>query len=170
MRCIALHKAPGHAFRLYPRLSTLLRELAPGDRAHPQPRGAGSRVPAWVAGVPVRIHGEHGRDVGDLDGSSARYQRVRRLYRPFVTHYVALSRDLERYLRERHRRAGGADRPDLQRRRHRALSSRASGRARRIDGCPFQGRDHWLVGTVGRMQAVKDQTNLARAFVAAHRG
>ncbi len=57
-------------------------------------------MPAWLAGVPVRVHGEHGRDVGDLDGSNRKYQRVRRLYRPFVSHYVALSRNLADYLRE----------------------------------------------------------------------
>jgi len=36
-----------------------------------------------------------------------------------------------------------------------------------IEGCPFNGADHWLVGTVGRMEAVKDQINLAQAFVRA---
>jgi hypothetical protein len=29
VRCVALHKAPGHAVRLYPRLVALLRELKP---------------------------------------------------------------------------------------------------------------------------------------------
>jgi hypothetical protein len=38
-----------------------------------------------------------------------------------------------------------------------------------IDGCPFKEPDLWLVGTVGRMETVKDQTNLAAAFVAAVR-
>jgi sugar transferase (PEP-CTERM/EpsH1 system associated) len=36
-----------------------------------------------------------------------------------------------------------------------------------IDGCPFDPGRHWLVGTVGRMQTVKDQPTLARAFVRA---
>jgi len=36
---------------------------------------------------------------------------------------------------------------------------------RPIAGCPFDPSKHWLVGTVGRMQAVKDQVMLARAFV-----
>ena len=34
-----------------------------------------------------------------------------------------------------------------------------------IPGCPFNDAGLWLVGTVGRMQTVKDQTNLAHAFV-----
>ena len=85
-------------------------------------------VPAWAAGVPVRIHGEHGRDMLDLHGANRKYQWVRRLYRPFVTHYIALSRDLERYLCANvgvPRRARGAD---LQRRRRVALPA---GRDRR---------------------------------------
>ena len=38
---------------------------------------------------------------------------------------------------------------------------------RSIEGCPFNGQSTWLIGTVGRMQVVKDQTLLARAFVRA---
>jgi len=34
-----------------------------------------------------------------------------------------------------------------------------------IAGCPFDPARHWLVGSVGRMQAVKDQTTLVRAFL-----
>src|SRR5690606_1372840 len=34
-----------------------------------------------------------------------------------------------------------------------------------IPGCPFDPARHWLVGTVGRMQAVKNQTLLVDAFV-----
>jgi sugar transferase (PEP-CTERM/EpsH1 system associated) len=40
-----------------------------------------------------------------------------------------------------------------------------NGRKAPVD-CPFK-EDLWLVGTVGRMQAIKDQTNLAEAFVLA---
>ena len=36
-----------------------------------------------------------------------------------------------------------------------------------ITGCPFQRPAHWLVGTVGRMAPVKNQTLLAHAFVRA---
>src|SRR5438034_936079 len=34
-----------------------------------------------------------------------------------------------------------------------------------IEDCPFQAPEHWLVGTLGRMEAVKDPMNLAKAFV-----
>ncbi|HEY7945139.1 MAG TPA: TIGR03088 family PEP-CTERM/XrtA system glycosyltransferase [Casimicrobiaceae bacterium] len=168
VRCIALHKGPGHAVRLYPRIVALLRELGPAIVHTRNLAALEAVVPAWLAGVAARVHGEHGRDVGDLDGSRVRYQRVRRVFRPFVTRYIALSPDLEGYLRERI----GVPAARIEQIYNGVDTGRfrpaAGGRAP-IDGCPFQDADRWLVGTVGRMEAVKDQANLARAFVGALR-
>lgn len=95
---IALDKPPGHALWIYPALFRLFRQLRPAIVHSRNLAALEVVVPAWAAGVPVRIHGEHGRDVGDLDGSNKKYQWLRRIYRPFVTHFIALSRDLEHYL------------------------------------------------------------------------
>ena len=162
----ALDKPPGHGFRIYPRLFRLFRALKPAIVHSRNLAALEATVPAWLAGVPVRVHGEHGRDVGDLDGTSVKYQSVRRLYKPFVNHYVALSRDLESYLTQRiavprSRIAQLYNGVDV--RRFQVASPRRSA----ISGSPFNDPALWLVGTVGRMQAVKDQTNLAHAFVAA---
>lgn len=165
VECLALHKPPGHGARLYPRLWRLMRERRPAIVHTRNLAALEMQVAAWAARVPVRIHGEHGRDVGDLDGSSRRYQRVRRVYSPFVSRYVALSKDLAAYLTERvgidERRVAqiynGVD----------AQRFVPAPQAVPIAGCPFAAPAHWLVGTVGRMQAVKDQTLLARAFVRA---
>jgi sugar transferase (PEP-CTERM/EpsH1 system associated) len=162
---IALGKGPGHAIRLYPRLHALFRKLRPAIVHTRNLAALEVAVPAWSSGVPVRLHGEHGRDVGDLDGSNRKYQRVRRLYRPFVTHQVALSRDLARYLVER----VGVPRAKVTQLYNgvdAALFAPAGQRAA-IPGCPFAGAGLWIVGTVGRMQAVKDPQNLVRAFVRA---
>ncbi len=163
---VSLHKAPGHGVWQYPRLYRLFRQLRP-DIVHSRNLAALEvQVPAMAARVPVRIHGEHGRDVGDLDGSNVTYQRVRRLYKPFVHHYVALSRDLADYLvhkvavsRERITQAyNGVDTTHF---------CPAPGGPQSIPGCPFDPARHLLVGTVGRMQTVKDQLTLAHAFVQA---
>lgn len=162
---VALEKPPGHGFWLYPKLYRLFKQLKPAIVHTRNLAALEATVPAWAAGVPVRIHGEHGRDVGDFDGSNLRYQRLRRLYRPFVTYYLALSRDLADYLKHRIRIPevkvaqvyNGVD----SRRFHPADGHQP------IPGCPFAGPDQWLVGTVGRMQTVKDQVTLARAFVRA---
>ncbi|MEO8304487.1 MAG: TIGR03088 family PEP-CTERM/XrtA system glycosyltransferase [Betaproteobacteria bacterium] len=163
---VALGKPPGHAFKLYPRLYALFRELRPAIVHSRNLAALETVVPASAAGVRVRIHGEHGRDMGDLDGSSRKYQWVRRAYRPFVSHYIALSRDLERYLCTKvgvapERVAQIYNGVDAARFRP-PESSRVP-----IDGCPFRNRETWLVGTVGRMEAVKDPLNLVRAFIQA---
>ena len=163
---IALNKPPGQGIWLYPRLYRLFRNLRPAI-VHSRNLGAlEAQVPAWAARVPVRIHGEHGWDIGDLDGSSRRYRRVRRLYRPFVSRYIALSRDLASYLQNAvHVPASHITQAyngvDLMRF-HASSLDRAP-----ISGCPFDPSQHWIIGTVGRMSAVKDQLMLARAFVLA---
>lgn len=161
----ALKKPPGHVLWIYPQLFRLFRRLRPAI-VHSRNLGALEVViPAWAAGVPVRIHGEHGRDVGDLDGSSKKYQWVRRIYRPFVTHFIALSRDLEHYLTSK----VGIPQARIQQIYNGVDDQRfhPSKTRQPINGCPFNELTHWLVGTVGRMQTVKDQTTLARAFIRA---
>jgi sugar transferase (PEP-CTERM/EpsH1 system associated) len=161
-----LGKETGHLVSLYPRLFRLFRGLRPAI-VHTRNMAALEAVaPAWAAGVPVRIHGEHGWDTADLDGSSARLRWVRRGYSPLVTGYVALSQHLEDYLQ---RRVG------IRRERITQLYNgvdtsrffvRPGGSARTTD-CPFRDPGLWLIGTVGRMEKVKDPVNLARAFVRA---
>ena len=164
VRCVALHKGPGHGFRLYPALYRLFRELRPAIVHTRNLAALEASLPAALAGVPARIHGEHGRDVGDLDGSSLRYRRLRRLYRPFVHEYVALSRDLERYLVD----AVGIPTARVSQIYNGVDAARFAPGTARVPDCPFRG-DEWLVGTVGRLAAVKDQVTLAEAFVRAAR-
>jgi sugar transferase (PEP-CTERM/EpsH1 system associated) len=163
---IALQKPPGHAYKLYPRLFRLFRELRPAIVHSRNLAALETVVPAWAAGVPIRIHGEHGRDMLDLHGANRKYQWVRKLYRPYVTQYIALSRDLERYLCANvgvpaarvEQIYNGVD----------ALKFRpAEGGRGPIEGCPFRDPRLWLVGTVGRMDPVKDPLNLVRAFIQA---
>ena len=163
---IALNKPPGHGIWLYPRLYRLFRQLRPAVVHSRNLAALEVQVPAWAAGVPVRIHGEHGREVGDLDGSNRKYQRLRRVYRPFVNHYLALSRDLADYLTE-----CVAVPPARVTQVYNGVDSQhfhpAAGDPPPIPGCPFAAPAHWLVGTVGRMQPVKDPLNLARGFIRA---
>ena len=163
---ISLRKPPGHGVWQYPKLFKLFRRLRPHIVHSRNLAALEVQAPAWAAGVPVRIHGEHGRDVGDLDGSNLTYQRVRRFYRPFITHYVALSRDLADYLVHKvHVPASNMTQAyngvDTE-----GFCPAAFG-PKPISGCPFDPAQHWLVGTVGRMQSVKDQVMLAHAFVQA---
>lgn len=160
---IALNKPPGHLLPLYPKLYRIFRQLAPAIVHTRNLAALEAVVPAFAAGVPVRIHGEHGREGGDVNPGSTKYRWLRRIYSPFVRHYIALSKDLERYLTHT---VGTAEKRVTQIYNgvdctlfHPAAQRQA------IAGSPFNDAGLWLVGTAGRMQAVKDQTNLARAFV-----
>lgn len=159
-------KAPGKDPAHYVRLWRVLRALRP-DILHTRNLSAIEAVLiGWLAGVPVRIHGEHGRDVFDLDGSNARYNRLRRLARPFVHRYLTVSRDLQNWLIE----AIGVDAQrvtqiyngvDKQRFRLPGPDARAV--------LPAALRDGFVVGSVGRMVGVKDYPTLVSAFIAASR-
>ena len=162
---VSLHKPPGSTRHIFPQLWRLFRALRPAVVHTRNLAAIDCQIPAWAAGVPVRIHGEHGRDVGDLDGSNRKNQWNRRLLRPFVQHWVALSHDLAGTLTgpvgvpaaQVSRICNGVD--------SERFAPPAGGRAP-IPGCPFGDHGQWLVGTAGRMQTVKNQTLLAQAFVA----
>jgi sugar transferase (PEP-CTERM/EpsH1 system associated) len=163
---VELAKPPGHLLRHYPKLAKIFKRMQPAI-VHTRNLGAlEATVPAWIAGVPVRIHGEHGWDIDDIRGASSKQRLVRRLYRPFVSTYVALSDHLRTYLVDRVGVRPAAvvnicNGVDTQR------FKPSSAERSAIAGSPFTARDLWLVGTVGRLAAVKDQVNLARAFVRA---
>lgn len=162
---LALNKPAGHAIPLYPKIVRLLRQRRP-DVIHTCNLAGLEVVPlAWLARVPRRIHAEHGWDVHDLCGDNPRYARVRRLYRPFVSHYLSVSNELDSYLgraigvppRRRSLVANGVD--------TQLFRPRAAAAVAWPPELPFQPGVHWIIGTVGRMQAVKNQPLLARAFV-----
>ena len=160
----ALHKPPGNSPLTQFKLWSLFRRLRP-DIVHTRNIAAlEATLPAALAGVPVRIHGEHGRDAADPDGTNVKRQLIRRLYRPFVHQYITVSRDLESYLEQKVRVEpsriaqiyNGVDS---------ALFHPAGERRDEVPQPGFSGPEHVVIGTVGRMQDVKDPLNLARAFV-----
>jgi sugar transferase (PEP-CTERM/EpsH1 system associated) len=161
---IELNKPPGHAIPLYPRIFKLLRQLKP-DVVHTCNLAALEIVPiAWLAGVPKRIHAEHGWDTHDHNGSNPRYRKLRKFYKPFVSHYVAVSKDIDQYLQHaigvpRNRRSLIANGVDTD------FFAPANNTPTPVTGCPFTPRQQWIAGTVGRLQTVKNQPFLARAFV-----
>lgn len=158
---IALNKPPGQGLWLYPRVYRLLRELRPAV-VHTRNLGAMEfQLPAWAARVPLRVHSEHGWDTNDVGGVSRTNQRLRRVYGVGVHHFVALSRAIETYLTgpvgfapaRVERICNGVD------------TQRFAPATSVPDAWPFRRREHLVIGTVGRMQAVKDPLNLVEAFL-----
>ena len=162
---VSLHKGPGHGVKLYPAMLRELRRLRP-QVVHTRNLAAlEMQVPAWWAGVPLRVHGEHGRDAHDVDGTMRRYQWLRRAYSPFVHQWVALSRDLASYLED----AVGVPRGRITQIYNGVDPERFVPAPTRvpIEGCPFVDPGLCLAGTVGRMQTVKAQPLLVKAFIRA---
>jgi sugar transferase (PEP-CTERM/EpsH1 system associated) len=156
-----LGKGPGLDPVAVLRLCRLLRRLGP-DIVHSRNWGALDAVAAArLAGVPLVVHGEHGREASDPAGASARRNRIRRVLAPWVDRFVAVSCDLGRWLVETVRIEplkvvtihNGVDTIRF------SEEGREGGR-RALGVRP----DEVVIGTVGRLDPVKDQLGLLEAF------
>ncbi len=149
--------------QLYGHIYRLFRSLRPAIVHSRNLSGLDSLLPASLAGVPFRLHGEHGRDVDDLAGENRKLRWIRRMHRPFVSRYVCVSKDLERYLVHA---VGVPSRRvvqiyngvDTERFRPIVAPDRA------IPGAPWGRVRRFVIGTVGRLQPVKSQMTLLEAF------
>ena len=159
-----LNKKPGQDFAVYVRLWRLLREIKP-DILHTRNLSAlEAQLSGLLAGIKHRIHGEHGRDLDDVDGTNPRYVMLRRLFRPVVQRYVPMSKDLENWLIKQinvpaqkiTQVYNGVD-----------LSRFKLSDDKPIALLPpdFRSKDLMLIGTVGRLDPVKDQITLVQAFI-----
>jgi sugar transferase (PEP-CTERM/EpsH1 system associated) len=161
VECHCIGKRPGIDVGAVVRLASLLRRLRPSI-VHSRNWGAFDAIPAArLAGVSVVIHGEHGREAADPEGLDPRRRRLRRVFAPLVTRFVTVSFDLRQWLLTTVRlpaaklvtihngvdvgRFAGGDRQA----------------ARRILRLPPYAV---VVGTVGRLDPVKDHAGLLRAF------
>ncbi len=158
----AMNKKLGKDFAIYGKVFELFRRIRP-DIVHTRNLTAlDSLLPATLAGVRVRIHGEHGRDQFDPEGKNRKYRLLRRLHRPMISHYVALSKDLEGYLRE----AIGVPQGRISQIYNGVDVERFVPSRNGRDGPgPYSDPRYFVVGTVGRLQPVKDQVTLVRAMI-----
>ena len=159
----ALHRSKTGVWKMRKELFQLCRSLQPRVVHSRNLSGLDVLAPARLAGVRHCIHGEHGWDVSDLDGTRWRPAILRRIHSPLVDRYVVVSKDLERYLVRRVGIAAGRisqiyNGVDTER-----FTPRPSGAA---NGLPaeFAEQDTLVIGTVGRIQPVKDQVTLLKAF------
>ena len=98
--CVSLDRQPGKDWGCYFRLWATLRRLKP-DLVQTYNLGTLDVAPiAWLTGTRKVVHAEHGRDVADPDGRNRKYRLMRRGLQPFITCFVAVSGDLETWLRD----------------------------------------------------------------------
>ncbi|OOC11436.1 TIGR03088 family PEP-CTERM/XrtA system glycosyltransferase [Thioalkalivibrio halophilus] len=152
----ALHKRPGIGPGMFLRLWRLLYQLRP-DIVHSSNLAALECQPTvTLAGVPARVHAEHGWDMADLDGSNPKYRRLRQWLSPWVHRHVTVSAHLADYLTT----TAGIPR------------TRVQHIVNGVDTRRFRPHDHTqrspdaplVIGTVGRLSPVKDQATLVAAF------
>lgn len=124
--------------------------------------GLDALLPARLAGVKHCIHGEHGRDMDDLDGKKNKPVIQRIMYAPLVSHYITVSKDLARYL---HRRVRIPNRRITQIY-NGVDTSKFAPTEKNRETLPAQLRDNApiIFATVGRLQPVKNQAILLRAY------
>lgn len=160
---IELNKKDGKDPAVYWRMWTALKTLRP-DIVHTRNANAIEfQFIAALAGARHRIHGEHGWDMHDIDGTSRKYRMLRKLLSPLVHQFIAVSQDLESYLIDSlgvklekvEQINNGVDFAKI---RQRALEDC------RPPWCYEMDEDPLVIGTVGRMQTVKNQILLVRVF------
>jgi sugar transferase (PEP-CTERM/EpsH1 system associated) len=164
VQIISLNKREGKDLLHYFRLYRTIRQLRPQLLHTRNLAGMEAHVLAALAGVRLRVHGEHGRDMADLYGNNKRYRLLRQLLRPLISHFIAVSKDLQAWLlasigatpaRVSYIR-NGVDSVQF----HPRLGPRA------VVGPPgFLCDDAFVIGSVGRMAEVKDHVTLVRAFL-----
>jgi len=165
---VSLNRGPGHSFKLYWRLWSVLRGLRPSVVHTRNLAALEGQVPAFFVAGARRVHGEHGRDMFDLHGANRKYNLLRRAIRPLVQRYIAVSKDLASWLV-----TTVGVRPEQVRHIYNGVAQDIfhPGCGERPDLAPseFLPSDALVVGTVGRLAQVKDQATLVRAFAAALR-
>jgi sugar transferase (PEP-CTERM/EpsH1 system associated) len=157
-----LGKRQGHDWGLALRIARLCRRLRP-HVVHARNWGTMDAViGARLAGVPVVIQSEHGRDLSDLDGLHPARMRVRRLLAPFIDMHVVVSAHLQQWLLERVR-----VRPEKVRIvRNGVDATRFTPLLERDRARDRYGYDpaDLVFGAVGRLTPVKDYRTLLEAF------
>jgi len=149
---ICLHKQAGNDPKIHLKIWKLLRQLKPVCTHTYNIATLEYNVIAFFAGIKKRIHAEHGRDIYDLDGSNKKYQYLRRFINPFVTKWIPVSKELADWLVR-----------DVK-----LPQSKVDLIYNGIDLELYSPKKHsykkqYIVGTVGRMAAVKDQLTLLKA-------
>jgi len=161
--CYALHKKEGHDWGLHFRLWRLLRKLKP---AIVHTRNIGTLECAFtakMAGVGARVHGEHGRDMSDIDGSNKKYLLLRKLMKPMLNRFIAVSKDLEAWLMD----AAKFDKSSIVQiyngvddlKFHPHVGSKLP-----LPYKPFNTKNTIVLGAIGQLRGEKDQMNLCHAF------
>lgn len=151
-----LNKPPGNDLSTHLKLWKLLRRLRPSILHTYNVGTIEYSATAMLAGVPVRIHAEHGRDSIESDGRHRKYNLLRRLLIPVVDTYVPVSADLWNWLQ---RTIGVPEKK---------ITTVVNGvdmvRYAPSRPVPEAGPETFWIGTVGRADQIKNHIGLLDIF------
>lgn len=159
----SLHKPPGLGLGAHVRLWKLLRRLQPVILHTYNLSSIEYAFTAAFAGVPIRIHAEHGRDASDPEGRNRKHKLLRRVLVPLIDCYVAVSDDLQQWLKtsvgvpsaKNMLICNGVDTELFKPEKNQEIQAEAR----------WRHPDYFVVGTVGRIQDVKNHHALVDAFI-----
>jgi len=157
-----IHKRPGKDVGAYARMWAIIRRLKPRI-VHTRNLPAIDMIaPAWLAGVPRFVHSEHGLDLVEIDGKNPRYNGLRRLSRIMVDRYITVSADLNNWLRQEI----GVPSSRLETIYNGVDTERFSPQRKHRPPLPegFAPPSSVVLGTLGRLDPLKNQLGLAQAF------
>ena len=163
----ALHKPPGHGLGVHVDFWRLMRRLRPAILHTYNLAAMEYCFTAFTAGVPVRIHAEHGRDAGDPHGLNKTHNFLRRQLAPFIDRYIPVSDDLHRWFGDvvgipRAKNILIKNGVDVDRFKAGAVS--ANNPANNANTASPWNDEHIVIGTVARVQDVKNHRGLVEAF------
>jgi sugar transferase (PEP-CTERM/EpsH1 system associated) len=156
-----LQKGDKRAYLLPFKIAKIIRKMNP-DIVHTRNWGAiDGIVAARLAGVRSVIHGEHGREATDPTGGNSRRRRIRKALRPLVKHFVAVSEELKTWLIE----DVGISKEKITRIMNGVNTERFVPVQDKMLAKVRLGLDSGslIIGTVGRLDPVKDYETLLRA-------
>jgi sugar transferase (PEP-CTERM/EpsH1 system associated) len=160
---IALRRSRMGVWRLRWQLWRLCRQYKPAIVHSRNLSGLDALLPARLARVKYCIHSEHGRDMDDLAGNNTKRIWLRKLHKPFINQYIAVSKDLQNYLTQK----VGAKPQQVQQLYNGVDSNRFVPTINKpIHLLPeaWRQQDTIIIGTVGRLQPVKNQAILLHTF------
>lgn len=160
---IALDKPPGNGLGIHWRFFKLMRSLRPTIVHTYNLAAMEFCFTACCAGVPVRIHAEHGRDGADPLGRNRKHNLLRRALSACIDRYVPVSDDLDRWFLE----VVGIAPAKLQLIRNGVDTWRYRPPAHKTTATPW-GEQHVVIGAVARIQDVKNHRALVEAFALLH--
>lgn len=158
---IALDKPPGNSIATHLKFWSVLRRLRPAILHTYNLSAFEYGFTAALAGVPIRIHAEHGRDASDPEGRNPKHNFLRRRLAPLIDRFIPVSHDLERWLRE----VVGIAAAKTQ------MINNGVDTAQFCVGAAGPGASPWqpgqiVIGTVARVQDIKNHRGLVEAFAA----